>query len=157
MQEILLIGSDGKRIGKMIYRDARDIAKKQNLDLIQVDKDKGIFKLGDAGKLKYDKKRKHKKQKEQKKSHKIKEIQLRPTIDKGDLDIKMRRARKFLEDGMKTRITMKFKKQQMLYRDAGMKKMNEIIGSLIDDGFALADNPPKFEGRNISVFLSPGK
>ena len=157
MREILLIDEDGSKIGSMSHGEAKKIAESKGLDLIQVNKDKGVFKLGDAGKIKYEQKRKQKQQRAQRRAHKVKEIQFRPTIDSGDLAIKMRRVREFLEDGMKTKLIMKFKKQQMLYKDAGMKKMQGIVEQLIADGLASVDSAPKFEGRNISVFLTPNK
>ena len=157
MQEILLIGEDGERLGTMHYSEAKKVAKSKELDLIEVNKDKSVFKLGDRGKLKYDRKRKEKEQRAQRRIQKIKEIQLRPTIEDADLAVKIRRAHSFLEHGMKTKIIMKFKKQQLLYKDAGMQKMQEIINNIVNTGIASADSTPKFEGRGIIVFLTPNK
>ena len=157
MRDILLISENGERLGNMSFSAAKKIADEKGLDLIEVNKDKGVFKIGDQGKLKYERKQKEKTQRAQRRLQKIKEIQIRPTIDEADLAVKMRRVREFLDHGMKTKVIMKFKKQQMLYKDAGMKKMREIIDEIVGAGLASPDSTPKFEGRNISVFLIPNK
>lgn len=157
MREVLLISEKGECVGNMSFNEAKKIAEDEGLDLIEVNREKGVFKLGDQGKLKYEQKQKERTRRAQKRLQKIKEIQIRPTIDDGDLSVKMRRVREFLEHGMKTKVIMKFKKQQMLYKDAGMKKMIEIIDEIVGAGLASADSAPRFEGRNISVFLTPNK
>ena len=71
------------------------------------------------------------------------------------MEIKTRKIKGFLEEGLRTRLVMKFKRSQIGYKDIGLQKVNELIQSLINEGLASADNPPKFEGNNISVFLNP--
>lgn len=157
MTTIILIGDNGQKIGKLDYTEAKKIAQDQGKDLILVSR-KGlddVYKIGDAGKLKYDKKQKKKMQRQQRRSHKTKEIQLRPTIDTHDLETKMRHVREFLSAGIKTKLVMKFKKRQFVYRDSGMQKVQEVVGKLVSDGLASVDQAPKFDGNNISVFLSP--
>jgi len=155
-QTVLLIGEDGKKIGNVTFEEAKKIAAGQNKDLMLMNKDKRVYKIGDEGKLKYEKKRRERRARAQRRAQKIKEIQMRPTIGDNDLETKMRRVREFLSDGLKTKLVMKFKRQQLSYKDAGMHKMNEITKRLVEEGLALAENP-QFEGRNIVVFLTPCK
>lgn len=152
---ILLIGEDGTKIGNISFREAKEIAKEQGKDLIEVNKNKGVYKIGDAGKLKYEQKRRDKKKRAQQRNQKVKEIQFRPTIEDGDLQVKLRRVREFLEDGLKTKLVMKFKRQQMAYRDSGMQKMSNVVEQIVQEGLAAVDKPPRFEGNNINVFLIP--
>jgi translation initiation factor IF-3 len=156
VQTVLLIGEDGKKIGNITFEEAKRIAKDQNKDLMLMNKDKRVYKIGDEGKIKYDKKRRDKKARAQKRLQKVKEIQIRPTIEDSDLNVKLRRVRGFLSDGLKTKLVMKFKRQQMSYRDVGMRKMSGIIEKLVEEGLAIFDRP-RFEGNNITVFLNPNK
>jgi translation initiation factor IF-3 len=155
-QTVLLIGEDGKKIGNVVFKEAKKIAIEQNKDLMLINKDKRVYKIGDEGKLKYEKKRRERRARAQKRAQKIKEIQVRPTIGDNDLEIKIRRIREFLSDGLKTKLVMKFKKQQMLYKDAGMHKMNEITKRLVEEGLIFTETLQS-EGRNIVVFLAPCK
>jgi len=154
---VLLIGEDGSKIGNISLEEAKKIAIDQNKDLILMNKDKRVYKIGDEGKLKYDKKRSGKKSRAQKRAQKIKEIQIRPTIEDADLENKLRRVREFLSDGLKTKLVMKFKRQQMSYRSGGLSKINDIVKKLTEEGLAAPVVAPKFEGRNIIVFLAPAK
>lgn len=157
MANVLLIGTDGKKIGEFDFKQAQQKAKEQGEDLIMVNSkgNRKVYRMGDAGKLKYEEKQKAKKRKAQQRAQKTKEIQMRPTIDTHDLDIKLRRVREFLSDGLKTKLVMKFKKQQFVYRDSGMQKVKDVVDQLVSEGIASVDRPPKFEGRNINVFLTP--
>jgi len=157
VQTVLLIGEDGVKIGNISFEEAKGIARDKNKDLMLVNKDKRVYKIGDEGKLKYDKKRNKRKSKSQQKSQKIKEIQIRPTIEDGDLEIKLRRIREFLSDGLKTKLVMKFKRQQMVYKESGICKVNSIIDKLVSEGIATVTAKPKLDGRNITIFLIPIK
>jgi len=157
MTIVILIGDNGQKIGEMTLQEAQRRASEQNNDLILLNQKgpRAVYKIGDAGKLKYDQKQKKKIQKVNQKSQKIKEIQMRPTIDTNDLEIKLRRVRGFLSSGIKTKLVMKFARRQLAYRDSGMRKMVDVIEQLVSEGLASVDSPPKFEGRNINVFLTP--
>lgn len=157
MATVILIGDNGQKIGEVDYKDAQRTAKEQGKDLILLSKKgpRDVFKIGDAGKIKYEQKQRQKQRRAQQRAQKIKEIQVRPTIDTHDLETKLRHVREFLTDGLKTKLVMRFKKQQFVYRDSGMQKINEVVEQLVSEGLASVDSPPRFEGRNISVFLTP--
>lgn len=154
-QTVLLIDEDGNKIGNISFEEAKKIAKEKNKDLMLMNKNKKVYKIGDEGKLKYEKKRRERKVRAQRRLQKIKEIQMRPTIDDSDLEVKLRHIREFLSEGLKTKLIMKFKRQQMAYKDSGMRKMRGIVESLVKDGLSVPSITPKFDGRNIVVFLIP--
>jgi translation initiation factor IF-3 len=156
-QTVLLIGEDGKKIGNISFEEAKKIAKNQGKDLMLMNRDKRVYKIGDEGKLKYEKKRREKRARAQRRLQKLKEIQMRPTIEDSDLEVKLRHVREFLNEGLKTKLVMKFKRQQMSYKDTGMRKISGIIEKLVEEGLAAVPAKPKFEGRNIIVFLIPSK
>lgn len=155
MNLILLITEDGENLGRMTMDEARKKAKEYKLDLILVGKDNCVYKLGDSGKLNYDRKQKNRKQRAKKRENKIKEIQIRPTTDKGDLDIKAKKIRGFLKNGLRTKLIMRFKRSQINYKSVGMEKVNNLVDQLINDEIATVESPPKFDGNNILVFLIP--
>lgn len=155
MAKILVIDSDGTNLGQKSFEEAKALADSQDMDLKLVSKEKNVYRILDEGKLKYERKQRLKKQRAQQRHNKIKEIQMRPTIADGDLDIKLRHVKEFLEEGLKTKLVMKFKARQHMYKNAGLSKVNSIVNSLVTEGLATVDNPPRFEGKNITVFLSP--
>lgn len=155
--EILLVGEDGQKIGSMSLERAQDIAKAEGKDLVIVNAKKNIYRIADAGKLKYERKQKEKQQRSQRRTHKIKEIKLRLSTEPHDLEVKIKRIRDFLSKGMKTKITMQFKGRQRAFKDMGLDKMNSLISAVIDDGLATVDKVPEFNGNNITAFLTPSK
>lgn len=154
--EILLIGEDGSKIGNFDIEEARKIASSTNKDLVRVGKN-NVYKIADAGKLKYEQKQRQKRQRAQRRVHKVKEIKLRLSTDIHDLNTKSKRVEEFLSKGLKTKITMQFKGRQLAFKEAGLRKMNDFINTIIDSGKAVIDRAPKFEGKNIVAFLTPSK
>lgn len=157
MSTIILIGSNGQKIGEIEYSKAKQMADEQGNDLILISKtgQQDVYKLGNAGKLKYEKKQKRRVQRAQQRAQRTKEIQIRPTIEANDLDIKVKRVRGFLSSGLKTKLVMRFKNRQYMFRESGMQKVVDVVGQLVEEGLATADREPKFEGNNIVVLLTP--
>jgi translation initiation factor IF-3 len=153
--KIILIGEDGKKIGDVNMEEAERIAKEAGRNLTMVAKN--VYRIADAGKLKYERKQKQRKLRSNQRTHKIKEIKLGLNTDEHDIAVKVRRIREFLEKGLKTKITMQFKGRQMAFRDAGLKKMSDIVSTVTSDNLAVVDKDPRFEGRNLVVFLLPYK
>lgn len=155
MSLIMLIGEDGEKIGNVTMEEAEKIARAAGKDLTM--KAKGIYRIADEGKLKYERNKKQKEQRANRRTHKVKEVKLGPLTEMHDLDVKSKHIREFLGKGLKTKVTMRFKGRQMAFKDAGLKKMNELIKPLVDAGVASVDKQPKFEGRNLVAFLIPPK
>lgn len=151
--KVVLIGEDGKRIGEVNLREAEQLAEKRGKSLVMVAEN--TYRIADAGKIKYERNQKMRKQRANSRTHKIKEIKLKLQTDNHDLEIKAKRIRKFLEKGLKTKIIMQFKGRQVSFKEAGIKKIKNLINPIIEDGFAVLDKDPSFDGKNIIVFLSP--
>lgn len=154
--EIKLIGEDGRVIGNMRLSDARKIARNEGKDLVRVGANQDIYKIADAGKLKYDLKRKEKRNRTGCKKHKMKEVRLRPSIAKHDLEVKVKRVKSFLDKGMRTKVTM-ILKGRLPNKDLALNKMNEFIVEITQGNSLIVDKAPKFEGRNLVAFLKPIK
>jgi translation initiation factor IF-3 len=116
-----------------------------------------VYKIIDLGKLKYDESIKRKQQKAQARAHKIKEIKIGLLTEQHDLNIKAQHIHRFLEKGHKVKVTMKFKGRQLSFGPAGLQKMQNLIRPFIENGIAIADKPPAFDGNNLIVFLTTTK
>lgn len=157
MKTVLLIGADGKRLGDYTIEDARELAKKEGKDLQLVSAKNNVYKIADIGKQRYQAKQRKKQQAQQKRTHKIKEVQIRPLIEQHDLDVKSRRVLGFLSKGLKTKVVMRFKGRQMANTKSAERKMSDFVAQFTEQELATIDRPPKFEGRNLVVFLTPSK
>lgn len=151
-KEVLLIDENGKRVGVVPLKEALERAEEAGLDLVAVNPNSNpiICRIMDYGKYKYTLKKKSAKRS----SHivKVKEIRLRPKIDKHDLNIKIRQAREFLEDGCKVKFSMLFRGREVIYMDQGMEIMNSIYETLED--IAKMESQPKPESHHITMVLS---
>jgi len=155
--EIILIGEDGDRIGDITKEEAEKMAQEAGKNLVMVNAKNHVYRIADEGKLKYEQKQKAKKQRAQQRTHKVKEIQLSPVIGEHDLETKLGHLREFLGKGLKTKLTMRFKKRQIAHKDIGLIKMNKIIDALVAESLATVDRSPTFEGKNLVAFLAPYK
>ncbi|MBT3300473.1 MAG: translation initiation factor IF-3 [Candidatus Marinimicrobia bacterium] len=153
-REVKLISDTGEQLGVMPINDAIEEAQDRGLDLMEVapNAKPPVCKIVNYGKLKYEEKKK--KQINKKKQHvvKLKEIRLRPRIDTHDLETKLNRGRKFLEDGCKLKITLMFRGRELARTDLGIDVMNEVLESLSDIAVIEKENP--LEGRRMSVVLT---
>lgn len=154
---IILIGEDGSRIDDVTREEAEKIAQDAGKSLVMVNAKNHVYRIVDEGKLKYEQKQKEKKQRAQQRTHKVKEIQLSPVIGEHDLEIKLNHLREFLDKGLKTKLSMRFKKRQIAHKDVGLEKMNKIIDTLVGENIATVDRSPTFEGRSLVTFLMPIK
>lgn len=152
---VMLIGEDGKKIGEVTMQEAERLATVAGKNLTMVAQN--IYRIADAGKLKYERNQKQKHQRAQRRTHKVKEIKLGPLTDVHDLEIKAKRIREFLSKGLRTKVTMLFKRRQIAFKDAGLRKMKDFVMPLVEEGLASIDKEPKFEGRNLVTLLIPPK
>lgn len=155
MRKVLLIGEDGDKLGNFTLEEAKDKARAASKDLQLVNAKENVYKITDIGKQKYQEKQRKKQQALQKRSHKVKEIQLKPLTEAHDLAVKSKRARSFLEKGMKTKVVMRFKGRQMANTSAAEQKFNNFISDFINSEVATIDKPVGFQGRDLVAFLNP--
>lgn len=153
--EVRLIGDDGEQLGTMSAEDALQRAQEAGLDLVEVapGAKPPVCRIMDYGRYKYEQKKKAGKSKGH--SASLKEIKMRPRTDQHDLEFKLRNARRFLIDGDKVKVTVMFRGREIVHRNRGFMQLEEVkklLGNL-----AVVENPPRFEGRFLSMILVPNR
>jgi translation initiation factor IF-3 len=155
---IRLIGEDGEQVGIVETLDALQMADEQGLDLVEVSPEARppVCKLMDYGKFKYEAARSDREKKKNATDNTPKEIRFRPNTDQHDLDTKLNQARKFLEEGNKVRLTVRFRGAEMRRMDVGRDTLRQVTDALKDTG-KLESPIPDVQGRMISVTVAPAK
>ena len=152
-----LIDEENNQIGVVPRHEAMSRAREAGLDLVEVapTSEPPVCRIMDYGKWQYEQKRKIREAHKRNQHHTttLKEIRLRPETDKHDLDIKLNHAREFLAKGHKVQFTMFFRGRQMLHRDQGYSKLEEITQSMED--LAKIERPSKMSGRRMTLLLVP--
>ena len=153
-KEVLLIGENGEKLGIMATKDALQMAKEAELDLVKIapTAKPPVCKIIDYGKYRYELARKEKEAKKKQKVIEIKEVRLSPNIDTNDLNTKMGAARKFLEKGDKVKVTLRFRGREMAHMSKSRYILEDFAEKLSD--IATIDKPSKVEGRSMVMFLT---
>jgi len=156
-KELRVVDSDGEPLGVISAAEARKIAEEKDLDLVMISPNAKppVCKIMDFGKYVYEQSKKEKEAKKKQKVVSIKEIRVSLTIEEHDIDIKAKNARKFLLDGDKVKITVRFRGREMELGHMGQKILDNFIAKLED--VCLVEKRPKREGRNMTVVLGPKK
>ena len=154
-QSVRLIDGAGEMVGVVPTTDALRRAQEAGLDLVEVasNSDPPVCKILDYGKLKYEIRKKQAEARKKQKIIEVKEIKLRPGIDEHDFEIKMRSVRKFLDEGDKVKVTMRFRGREMVHQDLGLKVLDRVKGQL--DGVAKVEQMPRLEGRQMVMVVAP--
>ena len=154
-REIRVIGSSGEMLGVMSPRDALRLAEEEDLDLVKISPNAvpPVCKIMDWGKFKFEQAKKEKENRRNQKIVEIKEVQLSMTIDVGDLNVKAKQARKFLEAGNKVKVSIRLRGRQMAHSSIAKDVMTGFYESLKD--VAAIEKPMNMEGRNIIMILAP--
>jgi len=153
--EVRLVGADGEVLGVLPTRQALAKAEEAGLDLVEMAGNVAppVCKILDYGKLKFvDQKRKAEARKKQK-TIDIKEIKMRPGIDQHDYDVKMRSMRRFLEEGDKVKVTLRFRGREFAHQDLGMKVLYRVRDDL--EAEAKVEQMPRMEGRQMIMLMAP--
>ncbi len=126
-----------------------------NLDLVEVspNADPPVCKIIDFGKLKYEEQKKANIARKRQKTIDVKEIKLRPNIDTHDYEVKMRNARRFIDDGDKVKVTLRFRGREMAHQELGAQVLQRVRDEL--DEIAKVEQMPKFEGRQLTMVMTP--
>lgn len=142
-------------VGVMSSREALGIAESRGLDLIEIAPTASppTCKIMDYGKWKYENKKKEKEAKKKQTTITVKEIQVRPRTDEHDIDVKVRHARRFLLEGDKVKINLRFMGREMAHQEFGMKTLRRVESMLSD--IASTEAAPKMEGKQAFLLLSP--
>jgi translation initiation factor IF-3 len=156
-REIRVVGNDGEQLGVISSAEARKIAEEKDLDLVMISPNAKppVCKIMDFGKYVYEQSKKEKEAKKKQKVINIKEVRVSLTIEEHDIEIKAKNARKFLLDGDKVKITVRFRGREMELGHIGQKILENFLTKLED--VCLVEKRPKREGRNMTMILGPKK
>ena len=154
-QNVRLVAPDGSMVGVVGLRDALEAAAQIGLDLVEVspNADPPVCKVLDYGKYKYEAQKKKNEAKKKQKIIEVKEIKLRPNIDTNDYEVKLRNARRFLDEGDKVKVTLRFRGREMAHQELGMNVLTRVRDNL--EGLAKVEQMPKMEGRQMTMVLAP--
>lgn len=152
---IRLVGEDGAMVGVVSLQEGLEMAEKAGLDLVEVspNADPPVCKILDYGKFKYEQQKKKAEARKKQKVIEVKEVKLRPNIDDNDYMVKMRNMRRFLEEGDKVKVTMRFRGREMAHQDIGMRVLDRVRQEL--DDLAKVEQLPKMEGRQMIMVVAP--
>ena len=152
-----LIGVEGEPLGIVSLYDAMQKAEAAELDLVEIapQAQPPVCRIMDYGKFRYQEQKKAHEAKLKQKQIQVKEIKFRPGTDEGDYLIKLRNLIRFLEEGDKTKVTLRFRGREMAHQEFGMRVLERIKGDLTD--VALVEQFPKMEGRQLIMVLAPTK
>ncbi len=150
-----LVDADGTVLGVVPIDEALQKAEDRGLDLVEVAAkgDPPVCKILDYGKYKYEAQKKKNEARKKQRTIDVKEIKMRPGIDVHDYDVKLRAARKFLGEGDKVKVTMRFRGREMAHQDLGLKLLNRVRDEL--DELAKVELMPKMEGRQMIMVIAP--
>ncbi|MBP3929699.1 MAG: translation initiation factor IF-3 [Peptostreptococcaceae bacterium] len=156
-KELRVISETGEQLGIMSAKDAQMMANSKNLDLVKISPNANppVCKIMDYGKYKYEQARKEKESKKKQKVVTVKEVRLRPGIEKNDLNTKANQAMKFLKKGDKVKVELRFRGRELGHKDLGKQVMLEFI-DLVKE-FGEPTKAPAFEGNNMVVMIDPKK
>lgn len=153
--EIRLIGSNGEQLGIMSAAEAQHIADEQGTDLVKISPQATppVCKLMDYGKFRFEQGKREKEAKKNQHVVEIKEVRMSPGIDIGDFNTKLKNAQKFIADGNRVKVSVRFRGREMAHTEIGRDLLVRFAEAIAEA--ATLDKEPKMEGRSMSMFLSP--
>ena len=156
-KEIRVIGAEGGQLGIMSAEEANRIAEEQGLDLVKISPNAvpPVCKIMDYSKFCFDQKKKEKEAKKNQRVVEVKEIRMSPSIDTNDLNTKVKSALKFLGDGNRVKVSVRFRGREMAHTNIGEKLLIDFAEACAE--VATMEKNPKLEGRFMAMFLTPKK
>ena len=154
-KEVRLIDQEGEQIGIKSLDDALDSAAEQGLDLVEVapQANPPVCRIMDYGKYKYEQAKKEKEAKKNQNVMNVKEVQMGVKIEDHDFNVKLKQARRFLNNKDKVKVRIRFRGREMMHKELGYDLMDRLIEQTKDIG--KVESKPKMEGRNMMMFLTP--
>lgn len=152
-----MIKDDGTQLGVLPTKEALRIAQEDGFDLVEISPTAKppVCKIMDYGKYKYEQEKKRRESRKHQTVVQLKEVQLRPSTDRHDLETKLKHIKRFLEEGNKAKITVRFRGREIAHKDLGMAMLKKLIEEI--GGLAKIDQYPKFEGKMLTAVLAPIK
>lgn len=156
-REVRLIDENGENVGVVGTRDAIDRAFAAGLDLVEVSPGANppVCKIMDLGKYKYELQKKKNEAKKKQKTIEVKELKFRPNIDEHDYQVKMKNMNKFIDEGDKVKVTLRFRGREMAHQELGLEVLNRVRDEMAEK--AKVEQKPSMEGRQMVMVLAPVK
>jgi translation initiation factor IF-3 len=154
---VRVVGADGEALGIISIDEAKQLAYDNDLDLVEIspNADPPVCKVMDYGKFQFEQNKKQQAAKKKQKQIQVKEVKFRPGTEEGDYQVKLKNLTKFLEEGNKTKITLRFRGREMAHKELGMDLLKRIEKDL--EELALVEQFPKMEGRQMVMVMGPKK
>ena len=150
-----MIGPDGENVGVVPTEDARKIAEENQLDLVEIvpTAEPPVCRVMDFGKFLFEQNKKRHAAKRKQKQIQIKEVKFRPGTEEGDYQVKLRNMLRFLEEGDKVKVTLRFRGREMAHQELGVKMLKRVEGDLAELG--VVEQFPRMEGRQMVMLITP--
>lgn len=154
-KEIRVVGSDGSQLGIMPTKEAMKLADEKNLDLVEIapQAQPPVCRIMDYGKYRFDQAKREKETRKNQKVISIKEIRLTPSIDVGDIETKVKQARKFISSGDKVKVSLRFRGRELAHTEIGIPLLEKFAKNFED--IAVIEKQAKMEGKSMVMFMSP--
>jgi translation initiation factor IF-3 len=154
VQEVRVVGTNGEMIGVLPTREAIQMAYSAGLDLVEIAAaaNPPVCKILDLGKYKYEIQKKKNEARKKQKVIEVKEIKMRPSIDEHDYQVKMRSMRRFLDDGDRVKVTIRFRGRELVHQDLGLKVLDRVREELGEVG--KIEQMPRIEGRQMVMVIA---
>lgn len=155
VREVRVIDQEGEQLGIMQTRDAIAAAQERDLDLVEVAPNARppVCRIMDYGKFRYEQSKREREARRRQRTLTLKEVRMSPKIETHDLQIKMRQTRRFLEDGDKVKLTVRFRGREIVHADMARQKLTEMATELKE--LAVVERAPRLEGRHMIMILAP--
>lgn len=152
-----MIGADGNQVGVVTIREALELAQADTLDLVEIvpTSEPPVCRIMDHGRFLFDQKKKKAEAKKKQKQVQMKEMKFRPGTDEGDYQVKLRNLTRFLQEGDKAKVTMRFRGREHAHRELGLKLLRRVEGDLA--AISIVEQQPQMEGRQMIMVLGPKK
>jgi len=152
---VRLIGADGQQVGIVTITEALQKAEEAGMDLVEISPTAAppVCRIMNYGKFQYEESKRRHAAKRKQKQIQVKEVKFRPGTDVGDYQIKLRNLIRFLEEGNKAKITLRFRGREMAHQELGMEMLKRLEGDLKDHG--IVEQHPRLEGRQMVMILQP--
>lgn len=157
MREVRLIDQNGEQVGIVPLAQAKKIAEEAELDLVEVSPNAAppVCRIMDYGKYRFEQNKKQHEAKKKQKQIQVKEVKFRPGTDEGDYQVKLRNLVRFLSDGDKAKVTLRFRGREMAHQDIGLKLLERVEKDLEEHG--TVEQYPRLEGRQMVMVVAPQK
>ncbi|VAX13644.1 Translation initiation factor 3 [hydrothermal vent metagenome] len=152
-----VITSDGEQAGVLSIQEAQELADSSEMDLVEVapEAKPPVCRIMDYGKFLFEEnKKRHAAKKKQKQIH-IKEVKFRPGTEKGDYDVKLRNLKRFLENGDKAKVTLRFRGREMAHQELGLQLLKRVAADL--EEYGSVEQFPRLEGRQMVMVIGPNR